>query len=212
MSPAARYFSTRNIKIVNRKQQYHDDAYDFSGSSHILIEDGFAMTMDDTWALYRARIPDGRSPGHRGFRRERICQLLLYLLAGPRIWRRPGRQAPAPGGRAFRRQPQQVRHLDSADARVFYGAGVFRGRQFSRNAPLDDFQFVNCTFENDGGQVYIDGGDYPLTNFVFENCTFYKTTKPSLIMGKNVAPVLFKNVKVNGAVIQNAGSTQGIWF
>src|ERR1019366_8957723 len=45
-------FSTHHIKIVNRKQQYHDDAYDFSGSSHILIEDGFAMTMDDTFALY----------------------------------------------------------------------------------------------------------------------------------------------------------------
>ena len=32
-------FSTHHIKIVNRKQQYHDDAYDFSGSSHISIEE-----------------------------------------------------------------------------------------------------------------------------------------------------------------------------
>ena len=46
-------FSATNIKIVNRKQQYHDDAFDFTGNSkHILVQDGFAMTMDDTFAFY----------------------------------------------------------------------------------------------------------------------------------------------------------------
>ena len=44
----------------------------------------------------------------------------------------------------------------------------------------------------------------PLTNFAFENCTFQKPGKPGLIMGRQVAPILFKNVKVNGSVIQNA--------
>ena len=100
--------------------------------------------------------------------------------------------------------PQQVRHLDSTDAGVFHRAGVFRGRRPSRNAALDDFRFVNCTFENDGGHVYIDGGDLPLTDFVFENCTFYKPSKPGLIMGQQVAPVLFKNVKINAAAIRDA--------
>jgi len=33
-------------------------------------------------------------------------------------------------------------------------------------------------------------------NFVFENCTFYHPTRPSLLAGKNVGPVLFKNVKI----------------
>ena len=56
-------FSTRNIKIVNRKQQYHDDAYDFSASSHILIEDGFAMTMDDTGLFTAAQTPGRARPG-----------------------------------------------------------------------------------------------------------------------------------------------------
>lgn len=55
-------FSSTNIKIMNRKQQYHDDAYDFTGNSkHILVQDGFAMTMDDTFAFYggkRARLED----------------------------------------------------------------------------------------------------------------------------------------------------------
>ena len=44
----------------------------------------------------------------------------------------------------------------------------------------------------------------PLTNIVFENCTFYKATRASVIMGKNVGPILFKNVKMNGQVLRNA--------
>jgi hypothetical protein len=87
-------------------------------------------------------------------------------------------------------------------------AAYFTGRGYpskaSRDAPEDDFHFLNCSFENDGGQIYIDGAEFPLTNFVFENCTFYKPNKPNLMMGKNVAPVVFKNVKVNGTLIQNA--------
>ncbi len=51
------YFTNRNVKIVNRKQQYHDDAYDFSGCTHVLLENGFAMTMDDTWAMYHGSKP-----------------------------------------------------------------------------------------------------------------------------------------------------------
>jgi len=42
----------------------------------------------------------------------------------------------------------------------------------------------------------IDGGESPLTNFVFENCTFYHPTRPSLLAGKNVGPILFKNVTI----------------
>lgn len=57
-------FSTRNIKIVSRKQQYHDDAYDFSASKHILIEDRSAMTMDGTGAFYRGR--DARTGEDQG--------------------------------------------------------------------------------------------------------------------------------------------------
>ena len=43
-----------------------------------------------------------------------------------------------------------------------------------------------------------------MTNFVFENCTFLKPSKPSLLMGPHVGTVLFKNVKINGAVLKNA--------
>ena len=91
----------------------------------------------------------------------------------------------------------------------FVGRGYATG---ARGNPLDDFQFVHCSFESDGGQIYIDGGNEPLTNFVFENCTFEKPGKPGLIMGKQVAPILFKNVKMNGAVLKDAEQLKGNGF
>ena len=197
-------FSTRNIKIVNRKQQYHDDAYDFGSSTHILIENGFAMTMDDTFAMYGGR-PDSRGVVKgiedmvvRGFVNYTYTSALAIGYGG----------APP------------IKHLRFEDVHFisthnkfaiwiqltpayFTGRGYSAGSK-SSNANLDDFRFVNCSFENDGGQIYIDGGELPLTNFVFENCTFYKPSKPSLLMGPHVGPVLFKNVRMNGAAMRNA--------
>ncbi len=44
-----------------------------------------------------------------------------------------------------------------------------------------------------------------MKNFAFENCTFYaKPTRPSMIMGQNVSPVLFKNIKFNATVLKDA--------
>jgi len=192
-------FSTHHLKIVNRKQQYHDDAYDFSSTRHILIENGFAMTMDDTWALYGG--------GGRGIEDFVVKGFVNYSYTCS--------LAIGYGGAAA------VKHLRLEDVNFvanhnkfaiwiqmtpayFTGRGYASGAKFSKNAPLDDFRFVNCTFENDGGHVYIDGGDMPLTNFAFENCTFCKPSKPGLIMGRQVAPILFKHVKINGAMIENA--------
>jgi hypothetical protein len=198
-------FSTRNIKIINRKQQYHDDDYDFSATSHIRIEDGFAMSMDDTWALYRGRDP--HTGADRGIEDMVVKGFVNYTYtAGLAI---------GYGG------APPVKHLRFEDVHFvsnhnkfaiwiqltpayFTGRGYSSGAKFSRGAPLDDFRFVNCTFENDGGHIYIDGGDMPLTNFVFENCIFYHTTKPSLIMGKQTGPVVFRNVRIDGTVIRNS--------
>ena len=187
-------FTTRNLKIINRKQQYHDNVYDFGNSRHILIENGFAMSMDDTFALYGGRdaggIEDFVVKGFVNY--SYTCSLAIGYGGGP-----------------------PVKHLRFEDVNFianhnkfaiwiqltpayFTGRGYPSGARFSRNAVLDDFRFVNCTFENDGGHIYIDGGDMPLTNFAFENCVFHKTTKPSLMMGKHVDPMLFKNVRITG--------------
>jgi hypothetical protein len=85
----------------------------------------------------------------------------------------------------------------------FTGKGYTSGARPSDDIALDDFRFVNTTFENDGGHIYIDGGKAPLTNFVFENCTFGKATRPGEMMGTNVAPILFKNVTMDGAVLRD---------
>ena len=161
--------------------------------------------MDDTFALYGGR--DARSGAARGIEDLVVKGFVNYSYTCS--------LAIGYGG------APPVKHLRFEDVNFianhnkfaiwiqlspayFTGRGYSSGAKFSRNAVLDDFRFINCTFENDGGQIYIDGGEMPLTNFVFENCTFYKPTKPSLIMGQHVAPVLFKNVKIDGAVIQTA--------
>jgi hypothetical protein len=206
-------FSTRNLKIVNRKQQYHDDDYDFSASSHIRIEDGFAMSMDDTWAFYRGTDP--KTGEARGIEDFVVKGFVNYTYTAGLAIGYGG--APAVKHLRFEDVNFIANHNKFAiwiqlSPAYFKGRGYSSGAKFSRNAPMDDFRFVNCTFENDGGQVYIDGGENPLTNFAFENCAFYKTTKPSLMMGTNVAPVLFKNVKINGAKIRDAEQLEQAGF
>ncbi len=193
-------FTATNIKIVNRKQQYHDDAYDFTGNSkHILIQDGFAMTMDDTFAFYggkRATVED-------------------IVVKGFVVYSYTASIAIGYGG------APNIPHLHFEDVHFvanqnkfavwiqltpayFTGKGYTSGARSSNDITLDDFKFVNTTFENDGGHIYIDGGKAPLTNFAFENCTFGKATRPGELMGTNVAPIVFKNVKMDGQLLRNA--------
>jgi hypothetical protein len=90
---------------------------------------------------------------------------------------------------------------------IQFTPAYFTGRGYPTKASskqaLDDFHFINCTWEHDGGQIYIDGGDSPLTNFVFENCTFYTPSRPAKISGTNVAPIVFKNVKLNETLVRS---------
>jgi hypothetical protein len=163
------------------------------------------MTMDDTWALYRGTDP--QTGAARGIEDFVVKGFVNYSYTASLAIGYGG--APAVKHLRFEDVNFVANHNKFAvwiqlTPAYFTGRGYSSGAKFSRNAPLDDFRFVNCTFENDGGQIYIDGGVLPLTDFVFENCTFYKTTKPSLLMGQHVGPVLFKNVQINGAVIRNA--------
>jgi len=198
-------FSTHNIKIVNRKQQYHDDAYDFSGTSHILIEDGFAMTMDDTFALYGGR--DSRTGAARSIEDFVVKGFVNYTYTSALAIGYGS--APAVKHLRFEDVHFVTTHNKFAvwiqlTPAYFTGRGYSSGSRPSRNADLDDFRFVRCTFENDGGHIYIDGGENSLTNFVFENCIFFKAAKPGLLMGQHVGEVLFQNLKIDGAAIGNA--------
>ena len=192
-------YSNHNIKIVNRKQQYHDDAYNISGN-HILIENGFAMTMDDTWALH-GNLTDFVVKGFVNY--SYTCSLALGYGGVP-----TAKHVRLEDVNFVANHNKFAIWIQSTPA-YFVGRGYPTG---ARGAPLDDFQFVHCSFESDGGQIYIDGGDYPLTNFVFDNCTFEKPGKPSLIMGSKVAPILFKHVTMNGKLIQNAEQLKATGF
>ena len=190
-------FTSRNIKLINRKQQYHDDAYDFTGGCrHILVENGFSMTMDDTFAFYGgagAGLEDVVVKGYVNY--GYTSSVVLGYGSIP-----------------------AVRHVRFEDVNfvstqnkfavwIQFTPAYFTGRGYPTKASskqaLDDFRFINCTWEHDGGQIYIDGGDSALTNFVFENCTFYTPSRPAKIMGKNVGPIVFKNVKLNGTVVKS---------
>ena len=198
-------FSTHHIKIVNRKQQYHDDDYDFSASSHILIENGFAMSMDDTWAMYRGNDPRTGEP--RGIEDIVVKGFVNYTYTAGLAIGYGG--APAVSHLRFEDVHFISNHNKFAvwiqmTPAYFTGRGYSSGSKPSKDAPLDDFQFVNCSFENDGGHIYIDGGDNPVTRFRFERCTFHTPTKPAQLRGLHVDPVVFRNVRINGTAIRTA--------
>jgi hypothetical protein len=190
-------YTSRNIKLISRKQQYHDDAYDLTGGSkHILIENGFAMTMDDAFAFYGGAGAALEDVVVKNFVDYGYTSALVLGYGS----------IPA------------VKHVRFEDVNfvstqnkfavwIQFTPAYFAGRGYPTRASskqaLDDFHFINCTWEHDGGQIYIDGGDSALTNFVFENCTFYTPSRPAKMTGSNVGPILFKNVKLNGTLVRS---------
>jgi hypothetical protein len=203
-------FSTHNIKIVNRKQQHHDDVYDLSGSNkHILVENGFGMATDDTFALY------GGGDASTGLEDFVVKGFVNYTFTTTLC-----------SGYGNVSALKHVRFEDvnfvsneskyaiwiNYTPRYYAGRAYPEGSKFSKMVPIDDVSFVNCTIDDDSGIIYIDGGDAPLTNIRFENCTFHNPTRPSLLMGKNVGPIVFKNVKIKGVVIRNADQLRQAGF
>ena len=188
-------FTSRNIKLISRKQQYHDDAYDLTGGSkHILIENGFAMTMDDAFAFYGGAGAGLEDVVVKNFVDYGYTSALVLGYGS------------IPAARHVRFEDVHfVSTQNKFAVWIQFTPAYFTGRGYPTKASskqaLDDFHFINCSWEHDGGQIYIDGGDSPLTNFVFENCTFATPSRPAKITGSNVGPILFKNVKVNGTLV-----------
>jgi hypothetical protein len=158
------------------------------------------MTMDDTWALH-GNLTDFVVKGFVVY--SYTCSLALGYGGVPNA-----KHVRLEDVNFVANHNKFAIWIQSTPA-YFVGRGYPTG---ARGNALDDFRFVHCSFESDGGQVYIDGGDYPLTNFAFENCTFYKPGKPSLIMGSKVAPILFKGCKVESAALQSADQLKQTGF
>jgi len=187
-------FSATHLKIVNRKQQYHDDAFDFTGNSnHIHVESSFAMTMDDTFAFYggtRSTIEDVLIKDFVNY--TYTSALAIGYGGAPNI-----RHLRVEDTHFISNQNKFAVWIQLTPA-YFVGKGYTSGQRSSEGIALDDFHFVNSTFESDGGHIYIDGGNAPLTNFVFENCSFGRPTRPGEMMGAKVSPILFKNTRMEG--------------
>jgi len=193
-------FSATNIKIVNRKQQYHDDAYDFTGNSkHILVQDGFAMTMDDTFAFYGGKNATVEDVVVKGFVNYTYTSALAIGYGGA-----PNIQHLRFEDVHFVTNQNKFAIWIQLTPAYFIGKGYTSGLKSSQGITLNDFRFINTTFEDDGGHIYIDGGNDPLKSFLFENCTFGKATRPGELMGTNVAPILFENVRMNGELVRSA--------
>ena len=201
-------FSATNIKIVNRKQQYHDDAFDFTGNSkHILVQDSFAMTMDDTFAFYGGPRSTVEDVVVKGFVNYTYTSALAIGYGGA-----PNIQHLRFEDVHFVTNQNKFAVWIQLTPAYFIGKGYTSGLKSSEGITLNDFRFIDTTFENDGGHIYIDGGKDPLTNFVFENCTFGRPTRPGMIMGSNVAPVVFKNVRMNGESLRSADQLKRTGF
>ena len=192
-------FTATNIKIVNRKQQYHDDAFDFTGNSkHILVQNSFAMTMDDTFAFYGGKRSTLEDVVVKGFVNYTYTSAIAIGYGGaPNIEHLRFEDV------HFVTNQNKFAVWIQMTPKYFIGKGYTEGLKSSDAVTLNDFKFVNTTFENDGGHIYIDGGPAHLTNFVFENCKFGRATRPGDLMGDGVGLIVFKNVRMNGAVLRN---------
>ena len=121
-------FSATNIKIVNRKQQYHDDAFDFTGNSNhhpgtgqLRHDHGRYVCVLRREELYRRR---------RGG--EGVRELHLHFGTGDRVWWRAEHPELALRGRAFRDQPEQVRRMDPTDPRILYRQRLYIRAEIER--------------------------------------------------------------------------------
>jgi hypothetical protein len=191
-------FSATNIKIVNRKQQYHDDAFDITGNSkHILIQDSFAMTMDDGFAFYggpRSTVEDVTVKNFVDY--SYTAAVAIGYGGAPNIQHLRFENV------QFVTNQNKFAVWIQLSPAYFIGKGYTSGVKWSNGVALNDFKFINTTFGDDGGHIYIDGGNDQLTNFVFENCTFGDASRPGLMMGKGVAPILFKHDTMDGKALR----------
>jgi len=195
------HFTSRHIKLLNRKTQYCEDAYDIDVSRHVRIEDGFVLVTDDMFAIKGTRradfqpiedivvkgfvgygYDDGLAIGYHGESRYKYVKDVLF---------------------------EDVHFVSAWKSYAIWIAFIPNPRTgYSENIdrPLENFRLVNCTFE-EGGTVYIAGGAAPLTSFSFEGCRIYNHgdwTRPCTISGTGFGPVLFKNLQIQGVAIGSA--------
>ncbi len=196
------HFATHNIKILNRKVQYNEDVYDFDVSRHIRVENGFALTMDDFFAI------KGTPGTLENARRRDVEDIVVKGFVG---YGYDTGLALGYSGEAHYTSVKDV-HLEDYHAvscRVDYAVWIAftpnppTGYAEALNRPLSNFTFKNCTFE-EGGGIYISAGESKLTGFTFDNCSVLDTRRPCILEGRNVERMAFRNLRIGGQNIRSA--------
>ena len=182
---------------MNRKQQYHDDAFDFTGNSkHILVQDGFAMTMDDTFAFYGGKRSTIEDVVVKGFVNYTYTSALAIGYGGA-----PNIQHLRFEDVHFVSNQNKFAVWIQLSPAYFVGKGYTVGREMPANGiALNDFKFINTTFGTTAG-ISTSTAERSVTNFVFENCIFGDASRPGLMMGKGVGPILFKHDTMDGKAL-----------
>jgi len=192
-------FTSRNVKILNRKSDYWEDIYDIDISRHVLIENGFALSMDDMWA-FKGTVPDQRKPMHD----IKIRKFVAYGFdSGLAI----GYNNRETGFAYIRDVVFEDVHIVSAlvdwGFHITYEKGVGEAwKEIEPQAPLENWRFKDISFE-DGGTLLIAGGDALIRNFSFEEVRFYNTAAgyKGILRGNHVENMTFEGVVSNGVHI-----------
>ncbi len=188
-------FTSRRIKILNRKKDYCDDGYDIDVSRHVRIEDGFALVTDEPFAI-------------KGTSRASFQPIEDIVVKGFVAYGYDDGLAIGYHGESRYKFVKDVRFEDVHFVSAWKSYAIWiaftpnppTGYSEHIDRPLENFRFVNCTFE-EGGAVYISGGVAPLTGFSFEGCRIYNQLRRSTISGTGFGPVSFKDLRIEGAAI-----------
>jgi len=81
-------------------------------------------------------------------------------------------------------------------SRVLYGRGL--SHQSQQQASSGRFPLINCSWEHDGGQIYIDGGDSPLTHYRLRELHIRYARAGRQDYGSAVVRSCLERVKVDG--------------
>ena len=111
------------------------------------------MTMDDTFAFYGGRSSTVEDVVVKGFVNYTYTSALAIGYGGA-----PNIQHLRFEDVHFVTNQNKFAVWIQLTPAYFTGKGYTSGQKSSEGIVLDDFKFVNTTFENDGGHIYIDGG------------------------------------------------------
>jgi hypothetical protein len=196
-------FHSKNVKIINRKTRYWEDIYDIDISRHVLIENGFALSMDDMWAIkgtVKGNLKTNEDITIRGFLVYGFDSGLAIGYANEELWYTLAKDVTL----------EDIHFVSTmVDWGVFisYELGVGEAWEPMDTVPaLENFTFKNIWFE-DGGTFLIATGKSKVKNFKFENIHVLNADEgyKGILRGDFVDSMSFTGFTHKGVPVTNIG-------